>query len=191
MSLIKCTDAQLWEAIGLDDQKAFDVLFERYWETVFNTAYAYLKDREIASQIVHDIFLNLWQKRHQYEISYFKTYLSTAARYHVYKALKTKKSLSLTYVEDYSQLEDNSQIENLAAHNIQTDELKAELEASLKQLPKRCQEIFSLSRTDELSNQEIANKLNISKRSVENQLTIALQFLRNTLKFLPSPTKFR
>lgn len=86
-----CSDAELWSAICQDDKKAFDALFERYWTLLYNTAYAYLKDDDAASQIVHDIFLNLWQKRQVYEIQSFRSYLSTAARYHVYKVLKARK----------------------------------------------------------------------------------------------------
>jgi RNA polymerase sigma-70 factor (family 1) len=191
MSLNKCTDAELWEAICQNDRKAFDVLFERYWAPVYKTAGAYLKDGDAVSQIVHDIFLNIWEKRHSYEIRCFKTYLTTAARYHVFKTLKARKSDNIVLIEDYSKLEAFSMSENEGAKNIQTQELKKELEASLSQLPKRCQEIFSLSRTSQLSNDEIAEKLSISKRTVENQLTVALQYLRGVLKFLPYQPRSR
>jgi len=191
MSLNKCTDAELWEAICNNDKKAFDVLFERYWTAIYNTAFAYLKDGDAASEIVHDIFLNIWQKRHQYEINSFKTYLTTAARYHVFKVLKARKAENIVFVEDYTQLDSLNKADNKGSENIQTQELKAEIEASLTQLPKRCREIFSLSRSSELSNDEIAEKLNISKRTVENQLTVALQYLRSVLKFLPYQTRSR
>lgn len=191
MSLNKCTDAELWEAICLDDRKAFDVLFERYWTSIYNTAFAYLKNGDAASQIVHDIFLNIWQKRHSYEIRSFKTYLTAAARYHVFKVLKSRKSENIVFVEHYSQLDSAGMTENQGAENIRTQELKKELEASLSELPKRCQQIFSLSRTSQLSNDEIAEKLNISKRTVENQLTVALQYLRGVLKFFPYQTRSR
>jgi RNA polymerase sigma-70 factor (family 1) len=191
MSLNKCTDAELWEAICQNDKKAFDALFERYWTTVYKTAVAYLKDSDAASQIVHDIFLNIWEKRHCYEIRSFKSYLTTAARYHVFKALKAKKADNIIFVEDYTQLELSSIKENEGSENIRTQELKNELEASLSQLPKRCQEIFSLSRTNQLSNDEIAAKLSISKRTVENQLTVALQYLRTVLKFTPHQARSR
>jgi RNA polymerase sigma-70 factor (family 1) len=188
MSLITCTDSALWAAICRDDKKAFDVLFERYWTLIYNTAFTYLKDADAASQIVHDIFLNIWQNRETYEIKCFKAYLSTAARYHVYKALKAKKSDALVYVEDYSQITKLGTSQNKGEENITSSELENALEESLVQLPKRCREIFTLSRTKQLSNDEISERLNISKRTVENQLTIALQFLRNALKYFPYQT---
>ncbi len=188
MPLNERTDAELWSAICLDDKKAFDALFERYWTLIYNTAFAYLKDEESSSQIVHDIFLNLWRKRHEYQIQQFKGYLSTAARYHVFKALKARKASNLVFVEDYMELNDRRQTQNLGEENINTADMQTALQGSLDKLPKRCREIFTLSRTNQLSNEEIAGKLSISKRTVENQLTTALQYLRNALKYFPFQT---
>ena len=188
MPLNERTDAELWSAICLDDKKAFDALFERYWTLIYNTAFAYLKDEESSSQIVHDIFLNLWRKRHEYQILQFKSYLSTAARYHVFKALKARKASNLVFVEDYAELNDGRQTQNQGEENINTEDMQTALEGSLDKLPKRCREIFKLSRTNQLSNEEIAAKLSISKRTVENQLTTALQYLRNALKYFPFQT---
>lgn len=188
MPLNERTDAELWSAICRDDKKAFDALFERYWTLIYNTAFAYLKEADASSQIVHDIFLNLWRKRHEYEIMQFRAYLSTAARYHVFKALKARKASNLVYVEDYAELNDGRQSQNMGDENINTAELETALQGSLDKLPKRCREIFTLSRTNQLSNDEIAEKLSISKRTVENQLTTALQYLRNALKYFPFQT---
>ncbi len=188
MLLTKCTDSELWVSICLDNKKAFDVLFERYWTVIYNTAFTYLKDEDASSQIVHDIFLNIWRKRHQYEIKSFKTYLTTAARYHVYKELKARKLNNMVYVDDYAKVAITAQSHNLGDENITSMELENALEDSLSHLPKRCREIFALSRTSQLSNDEIADKLRISKRTVENQLTTALQYLRNALKLFPYQT---
>jgi RNA polymerase sigma-70 factor (family 1) len=188
MPLKAYSDAELWSAICLDDKKAFDALFERYWTLLYNTANAFLKDDDAASQIVHDIFINLWQKRQVYQIQSFKSYLSTAARYHVYKVLKARKAENIVYVEDYTAHEHSSQSRNAGEEKMNTLELERALEESLGQLPKRCREIYSLSRTDQMSNAEIAERLSISKRTVENQLTTALQYLRNALKLFPFQT---
>ncbi|MDB5019662.1 MAG: polymerase sigma-70 factor [Pedobacter sp.] len=183
MLLTKCTDSELWDSIASDNSKAFDVLFERYWTVVYGTAFSYLKDTDASTQIVHDIFLAIWEKRKVYKINCFKQYLCSAARYHVYKQLKVKKSSNLVYVEDYenSSLMDHSR--NQGDEKVRYLELERDLHNSLHQLPKRCREIFSLSRTDNLTNEEISQRLGISKRSVENQLTTALQFVRSYLKY--------
>jgi RNA polymerase sigma-70 factor (family 1) len=183
MLLRKCTDSELWQAIALDNSKAFDLLFERYWTMVYGTAFSYLKDADASSQIVQDIFLNLWQKRKSYSIGCFKNYLRSAARYHVYKQLKSRKSTILVYVEDYDAVGAFQQSQNEGDENLRYQELQQVVDYSLSQLPKRCQQIFTLSRTDHLTNEEVSKQLGISKRTVENQLTTALQLLRSCLKY--------
>jgi RNA polymerase sigma-70 factor (family 1) len=183
MVLRKCTDSELWDLITGDNCKAFDVLFERYWTVIYGTAFSYLKDTDSATQIVHDIFLNIWEKRKVYKIDCFKQYLSSAARYHVFKQFKAKRASSLVYVEDYESIAAMQHSRNQGEDDICYLELEYALNTSLHQLPKRCREIFSLSRTDNLTNEEISQRLGISKRSVENQLTTALQFVRSYLKY--------
>jgi RNA polymerase sigma-70 factor (family 1) len=183
MLLTERTDSELWDAIAANNSKAFDALFERYWNLIYGTAYAYLKDQEAATQIVHDIFLNLWTKRGVYKINNFKHYLASSARYHVYKQLKARKTSNVVYVEDYESVSYLQHSTNQGEENLCYLELETAMKSSLDQLPKRCREIFALSRTDHLSNEEIATRLGISKRSVENQLTTALHFLRSYLKY--------
>lgn len=177
----KCSDAQLWDAIKEDNTKAFDTLFDRYWSAIYSTAFSYLKDADTSSEIVHDIFLKIWQNRKEFEILSFKNYLCAAARYHVYKYLKAKNSNALVYIADYK--EHNLQhSKNEGSEALMSQDLEETVDRSLNKLPKRCREIFILSRKKHLSNDEIAVAFGISKRTVENQLTAALHFLRPILK---------
>ncbi|RNI29991.1 sigma-70 family RNA polymerase sigma factor [Rufibacter immobilis] len=175
------SDAALWEAIRQDDSKAFTALFERYWSRVFTTAFSHLKDREACEDIVHSIFLNIWTKRHQLQIDSFQQYLTAAARYHVYKRLKTAKVIPLQYTDQVETLPQPAQA-NKGEEEICARELEHQLESHLEKLPKRCQEVFYLSRKMLLSNDDIASQLGISKRSVENQITAAQRHLRIFLK---------
>jgi RNA polymerase sigma-70 factor (family 1) len=176
------SDDELWESIKCGNHQAFKILFERYSPTLLATAKHYLKDENSCENIVQDIFLNLWLKRERLEIRDFKSYLKSATRYHVYKELKDKKLNSkLTFTEEH--------LENESAHSINSGEewfnvasLKLQINAYLQMLPRRSREIFLMSREENLSNGEIAEKLNISKRSVENQITAALHHLRVNMK---------
>ncbi|MGX5819506.1 RNA polymerase sigma-70 factor [Chitinophaga lutea] len=175
-------DAVLWQAVQQDDRTAFRTLFDRYGGSLFHTANYTLRDKEASETIVHDIFLNLWTGRHTLDIRHFRQYILTAARYHVYKALKSRKALNLLHgtagdMEPISPLTVNGGEAKVAEQSMR-DSLRQQLNA----LPKRCREIFLMSREQHLSNQEIAERLNISKRSVENQITYALQHLRVHLK---------
>ncbi|WP_026903190.1 RNA polymerase sigma factor [Pedobacter glucosidilyticus] len=178
----KLTDSELWKLIKQHNEKAFRTLFDRYWSKVFTTAFKYLKDKDACSEIVNDLFLNIWNKKNQLEIASLQAYLTSAARYHVYKKLKTLKKSKLELVENYDHLDDKSENSNPIDDKIKYLELENRLDDYLKALPKRCREIFIMSRKESLSNDEIAKKLNISKRTVENQLTHALKHIRTCLK---------
>jgi len=175
------SDTELWAAIVMDDSRAFTALFDKYWSNLYTTAYGYLKDEAVCEEIVHDIFLTIWNKRKELHIDSFKSYLIASTRYQVYRHQKVIKRSPLQLTEEYN-LTNELFCNNGGDEKVQYLELQHEIDARLKELPKRCQEIFAMSRYDHLSNDEIAQKLNISKRSVENQLTNALKFLRVVMK---------
>jgi RNA polymerase sigma-70 factor (family 1) len=185
------TDSELFEAIILNDEKAFNQLFERHWFKVYSVAYKYVKDEESALEIAHDIFLNIWSKRHQLQINSFKSYVITAASYHGIRKKQTTAGVPVQYVEDYGHFENervqvaHSHARNQGELNIGEKEINETIEDLLNSLPKRCREIYYMSRRDNLSISEIAVRLNISKRTVENQLTTALKHLRSSLKLVP------
>lgn len=183
MQLDKLNDAELWAAVKSNDSKAYNMLFEKYWSSVFTTTSKYIKDTEVCYEITHDIFLNIWNRRHQLEIVSIRAYLTTAARYHVYKRKQGVRSLDIQYIDDYESVQQKS-VNNSAAEKFDYNELEAKIAAQLEQLPNRAREIFLLSRKEHLSNDEIALKLSISKRTVENQITSVLKHLRFTLKQL-------
>ncbi|WP_121812053.1 RNA polymerase sigma-70 factor [Mucilaginibacter kameinonensis] len=174
----KLTDNELWEAVVSDSSRAFVVLYNRYWHKLYQTAKKYLKDDTAAEEIVHDVFVALWQKRHSSKIIDFQKYILVTARYHVYKQLR---AIAAEKVEFYEQIPEQPALALVSEADVKLgyEDLQTELTNVLKQLPRRCQEIFWLSRVENLSNDEIADRLNISKRTVENQITIALKFLRS------------
>lgn len=174
------SDSELWLAVRNNDEHAFAMLFDRYWMRLYKTSLRYLKDSENSEEAVHDVFLSIWNRRHQLEIDSIPNFLLTAIRYQVYNRMRAAKpplTLTLNDLEmDY--LPDTNQSD----YRIKNQELLLELDEHLEKLPKRCQEIFYMSRMDHLSNQEIADRLGISKRTVENQITMALKHLRTCFK---------
>ena len=174
-------DGELWDLIVKGDEPAFRVLYGRYWSSIYTTAFSYLHDRQACMEIVQDIFLGIWRQRAQLQPGSFHHYLTAAARYQVYKHLQKKLKGKVLYREDLQESRDRQPV-NDGAYNLQYRELEADLDIHLADLPERCREIFYLSRKDQLSITEIAERLNISRRTVENQLTRALQHLREALK---------
>lgn len=181
MQLYSLSDADLWSLIVGDDHRAFATLFERYWLKLYRTAQRYVRSESACEEVVHDLFLNLWNRRKFLKILNMEHYLKASIRYQVYSYQKRSRKELIFYDHD---LEDSSNIVsyNLGSEKIRAAELEQLLDSYLEILPDRCREIFLLSRRDYLSNDEIANLLKISKRTVENQLTIALRHLRFSLK---------
>ena len=175
------TDKELWNAIVADNDKAFAVLYHRYWKKIYNSVKHYLKDETAAEEALQDIFIVLWNKRKQLEIDNFASYIHVSARYHVLKQLRDAKRSPIEYVPEYEK--DSGQLTyNEGVEAMDWSDFKHQLNDSLKGLPKRCKEVFWMSRVELLSNNEIANQLDISKRTVENQITYALKHLRQSCK---------
>ena len=150
------SDATLLNLIKAGDLDSFNILFERYWEKLFATVFSVCPDTEVCSEIVHYIFLNLWLKREKLQIEYFQGYITASARYQIYRHLKNIKRKSIEYREDLDF--GNLVAVNDGESNIRYRELEKKVEEELEELPSRCREIFTLSRMQQLSNDEIADR---------------------------------
>lgn len=178
------SDSELWDDIRNDDGMAFDALFNRYWARLYKIAFRQLNEEAGSLEVVHNVFVSLWKRRKELEINVFPNFLVTAIRYQLYSRSKSSK-LSLIYKADFSENDHSSEL-NSGDMRFRDDELRHELDVYLNQLPKRCHEIFQMSRIEHLSNQDIAERLGVSKKTVENQLTIALRHLRIAFKNIAS-----
>lgn len=175
------TDAQLWDAITSDDLRAFNKLYKRYWEKLFTNAYFYVNESDACEEIVQDIFIYLWNKRKELKITSFSRYLAASVKYKALNHLRAGKTSRLSYIENIEDISKASCL-NKGDENIRKLEFDQQINSYLDILPNRCKEIFVMSRINHLSNDEIAARLNISKRTVENQITQALKQLRLSFK---------
>lgn len=176
-------DVVLWQAVQQGDTAAFTALYERYWRRLFTAAYARLPDQAECEDIVHDIFLTLWTERTRLAIDNVAAYLAAAVRYQAIRYQQQAASGALHYAASLDTLSTEAAFNGGESQLLSLD-LEARVSAALRQLPQRCREVFLLSRVQHYSNDEIAARLHISRRSVENQLTTALRHLRLTLKCL-------
>ncbi|MHA7944949.1 RNA polymerase sigma factor [Formosa sp. 3Alg 14/1] len=170
-------DAQLLLFMKKGNELAFSVLYTRYWKRLYVYTSNILNDNVLAEDVLHEIFTKIWTKKEELEINSLENYLFISAR---------NKSISLFRKVKFSELDD-SIIESLALapevdHNLETLDLSNTLERITNSLPKRCKEIFYMSRYDDYTNEEIANHFNISQRTVENQLYLALKHIKGALK---------
>lgn len=155
---------------------AFNEIYERHWNALFGCAYNMLRDKEACMDLLQDIFVWFWENRLVWELSSCKGYLLTAVKFKSANYIRNAKNRGLildhlTTLEIAGQQEETYEVRQL-------EEL---IKSIAERLPDRCREIFQLSRYSYLTNREIAGKLAISEKTVENQLTIALKRLRQKL----------
>lgn len=168
------TDLELVGAMRADDEQAFSSLYYRYWEALYNSAYKRLKDHSQCEQIVQDVFTDLWLRRSQAIISNVAGYLHTAVQYQVYKTV-TRKNNHSAFFELFEQMDVSTYHADAGIKHKEFAEL---INSWMETLPVKRREIFKLHYLENLDVQEIAKKLNLSPKTVYNQLGNSLEAFR-------------
>lgn len=162
-------------------------LFRQYYRVLRTYAYRFVNDMTISENIVQDVFLELWNKRETIDFDQsIKAYLFKSVYHRSLNYLThpvTSKSTSLDQLAENDQLTEYfiSQDKGFE-YWTRMDDISKDIDRLLDQLPPQCKTVFLLSRKEELRNKEIAEKLGISLKAVEKQITKALSFLREELK---------
>jgi RNA polymerase sigma-70 factor (family 1) len=175
----KFTDEQLVALLKTGNQQAFTEIYDRYAANLAGFAGSKLYNLDDAKDILHDLFVKLWENRGQIHInSNLQSYLFAMVRHRIVD--KIRKNITR---EEYAFM-----LQSLTTANqynidkqVEAKELRQTIENSLVQLPARVKEIFKLSREEGLSNREIAEKLNLSEQTIKNQISAALKHLRKSL----------
>lgn len=171
----KLQDNELLLLIAKGNDLAFSHFYDRYWDLLFISAYKILKDEEACKDIVQEVFLSIWENKEVAQITNARVYLFQSVRYRVLMALR-KGKITQKHLETIQTV-----VANTTEEELNFKELNKTIEATIKSLPDRCQEVFKLSRMEHLSNPEIAKKLNISIRTVETHISNALKQIRSSL----------
>jgi RNA polymerase sigma-70 factor (ECF subfamily) len=162
------------------NERAYEALFKTYYSELTIHAKRFIYDLEASKEIVQDLFVNIYEKRLNLEInSSLRAYLYKSVQnrcINLINSSKTKEKYAL-YVKQNS-----VETENQVDREMNNIELEAALHNAISNLPPKCRMIFKMNRFDGLTNGEIALKLDLSKRTVETQITKALKILRNRLQ---------
>ena len=157
---------------GKMDNHAFEEIFKTYFTPMMSFSRRILGDEDDAREVVHQVFINVWEKRDEIDLSTsLKSYLFTAVNNRSLNVIRDRKKFSSEEVpERAGEWDVSAQIESM--------ELEEKIRGVIDSLPEKCREIFELNRFDGLKYAEIARKLDISVKTVENQMSKALKILR-------------
>lgn len=160
------------------NRKALKQLFDTHYDFACNTAYKFVKDGDLAQDLAQEVFIKLWEKREQININNsFKSYLYRMTSNQALAWMRVKKNQRPQDLDSTSPLHFVSSGES----SVLDKELENLLNNTIQNLPERCKMVFTLSRFEDKSYKEIAEIMEISIKTVENQMGKALKTLRVAL----------
>jgi RNA polymerase sigma-70 factor (family 1) len=172
------TDLELVDLLKSEGYAAFTEIYNRYWDKLFAVAYYRLDDELEAEETVQNVFLSLWKRRDNLELTHsLSTYLSVAVKYQVI----TKLALLRRKQQHINSLSKTEEGIETTTNWLSEKELKIQIQTCINQLPEKCRIVFQLSREQGKTNAQIAHELEISEKTVEGHITKALHTLRGSL----------
>jgi RNA polymerase sigma-70 factor (ECF subfamily) len=178
---LKPSDAELLTWLKEGNQKVIQSLFDTFYVSLCKTVNRIVHNTIITEDIVQDVFMKIWQKRGDLNIQIsLKAYLHKMA---INAALShLRKKYNTSSIDDTSpQQMSKHAFKEVATQQMEFQELEVQVNDAINELPPKCREVFILSRYEEMSYKEIAQQMEISPKTVENQMSKALKHLRKKL----------
>ncbi|SEM43064.1 RNA polymerase sigma-70 factor, ECF subfamily [bacterium A37T11] len=167
-------DQELLQALRRGDERAFTQLYNQYWSSLYATAYNRLRDREQCQDLVQELFTDVWKRRESLEATTLGAYLHSAMRFMTYKRL-AKMPLETRY---YQEFEETIASSLFTDDQLLTKELRQLLDHWIEALPEKRRKVFLLHYEESLSTEEIATRLGVSRKTVQNQLNTVYTHLQ-------------
>lgn len=164
----------LLDLLAKSDEYAFTELYDRYWQKLFTIAYNRIREVQVAEDIVHDVFASLWEGRERNEIKSLENYLATAVKYMVLSKIKAKSKARVFR----KSLQEAQVFEMPVENSLHYKHILEIVNTEVESLPEKCRLIFKYSRNEGMPVKQIARKLNLSPKTVENQLGKAIKQLK-------------
>lgn len=172
------TDQELIHLLKESDEKAFTEVYNRFWRKMYAVAYSRLSNSSTCEDIIHDVFADLWTRRNELDIRNVNAYLAQAVKFSVFKSIRDSARMHDWSDQLYAEVPSG---ESSIDERIDSKKKLSFLYQEIDRLPTKCKLIFKYSREEYLNNSEIAKKLGVSNRTVDNQLSNAKRRLRNAL----------
>ncbi len=179
------SDERLLQLMMEGDQSAFSRIYRKHWTTLYNAAYKRLKNHDHCYDVLQNIFIDLWTRREKLRIENLLAYLHGAVRFQVYK-IAHQEQRHTTFFDSF----ENLMISPSCDEGTLEKELGELINTWIAALPDKRRRIFKMRYEMDLSTNEIATQLNISQKTVQNQLNTASTELRSKLAGLPAILAF-
>lgn len=178
------TDIELFQQFKSGNRQAFEQIYKRYWTHLLSEAFRLTGSRAESKDLVQDIFISLFQKASRIDIKYsFRAYLYQTLRYKIINSKRDK----LIHHHCHHEIYYRQAGENVFSNTLETKELNTHLHIAINGLPKKCKQVFLLSREGDYSHKAISRELNISTSTVEKHIVKALKILRLKLNYNEMP----
>ena len=169
-------DEKLFSLIEQGDKRAFTQAYEKYHKLLYVLAYRYLMNTDQAEDAVQHVFTRLWEYRSELRVGIsLKNYLFTMAKNHVLNLIRNENSAVL---KNYEMAQSASVYEDNLIENLEKKELMSCFYKAVDMLPAQKREICLLKVREELTNQEIAERMNLSVNTIKTHYSEALKMLR-------------
>ncbi|MBN8684551.1 MAG: RNA polymerase sigma-70 factor [Chitinophagales bacterium] len=166
-------------ALAQGDETALRHIFKAYYRPLLADAWRLVPDRSVCEDLVQEVFVELWRKREELSIhSSLRAYLRRAV---VNRAINHLKSDKRFVGEEYLPQGDTETPEAAQEQALAQEIQESRIHEAIAQLPEKCRVVFVLSRFEHKSHKEIAEILDISTKTIENQITKAMKMLREFL----------
>lgn len=169
-------DEILYKRIKKADHQAFDMLFQNYWKRLFQYAFKLLQDQQQAEDVVQEVLVQLWENAPQRDITHLSGYLFRSVKYQVALIVKGEKWKVNWEALDLEEVQESTEIDQVIK-----EDMYRRLDLSIDNLPEKCKAVFQLHKKEGFSVKDIAASLNLSQRTVENQIHKAMKVLRSEL----------
>ncbi|GAA4453047.1 RNA polymerase sigma-70 factor [Nibrella saemangeumensis] len=173
------SEKELLMSLQRGNPQAFAQIYKTYWYPLYQTALARLKNREVAEEIVQELFIQLWERRENLQIGKLENYLFRALKYSIIDLIRAQV-VQDRYLDHYQAF--TAQEETTTEEETTYDTLRTCLEQGLNTLPEKTRNIFVLSRIEGWPVSRIASHFQVTDKAVEYHLTKSLKTLRLYLK---------
>lgn len=172
-------DDDILNRLKSDDKSVLKAIFQQHYSPVCAAMYRYISDRNLVEDLAQNVFIRLWEKRQTINItSSLGAYLRRMAINEALGHLRKNKNVHLEEITPITPFKETATTEDEYLHK----ELQTQITEAIDALPPKCRRVFQLSRFEDLTYREIAEKLDISVKTVENQMGKALRVLRERMK---------